>query len=100
MADTKVSALTGATPVVTDLVYFVDDPAGTPVSAQCALSALDTLFSATTKTLTNKTLTSPTLTSPTINTGFTFDGVTFTAATGADTNIVSGTAGTSGDLAQ
>lgn len=53
-----------------------------------------------TQTLTNKTLTSPTINTPTIGTNFTFDGVTLTGTTGADVTLVSGTAGTSGNLAQ
>lgn len=56
MADTKVSALSGITPVVADVIYVIDDFAGTPTSARCALSDVDTLLSATTKTLTNKTI--------------------------------------------
>jgi len=40
MADTKVSALSAFTPIVSDLLYGVDDPAGTPVSGKMAISDL------------------------------------------------------------
>lgn len=44
--------------------------------------------------------TSPTLTTPSIATNFTFDSVTVTGLTGADANIVTGTAGASGNCAE
>jgi len=44
MADTKVSALSSITPLLTDILYVVDDPGGTPVSAKMAISALQTLL--------------------------------------------------------
>jgi len=44
MADTKVSALTGFTPISTDLMYGVDDPGGTPVSGQHTYQVGATLF--------------------------------------------------------
>ena len=44
MADTKVSALSSITPLLTDVLYVVDDPGGTPVSAKMAISALQTLL--------------------------------------------------------
>lgn len=61
-----------------------------------------------TQTLTNKTLTSPTLTSPTINTSVALpadavDAITEIASalkSGADLTLVTGTAGTNGNLAQ
>jgi|SRR3990172_166024 len=60
MADAKITALTeNTTPIGTDLLAIVDDPAGTPVTQKVTLANIDTLLSATTKTLTNKTLTSP-----------------------------------------
>jgi hypothetical protein len=40
MANTKVSALGSVTPVGTDLLYVVDDPGGTPVSAKATISAV------------------------------------------------------------
>lgn len=43
--------------------------------------------------------TSPTLTTPTISTSFTFDSVTVTALSGSDTTIMTGTAGTNGNVA-
>jgi len=54
MADTKLSALTTITPVVADSFYILDATDGS--SKRVLLSALDTLLSATTKTLTNKTI--------------------------------------------
>ena len=45
-------------------------------------------------------LESATLISPTINTNFTFDGNTITGFTGSDVTVVTGTAGTSGNLAE
>lgn len=61
-----------------------------------------------TQTLTNKTLTSPTLTSPTINTSVALpadavDAITEIASalkSGADPTLITGTAGTNGNLAQ
>lgn len=47
MADTKLTALTAFTPIVTDLLYGVDNPAGTPVSGKMTISALWTLLLAT-----------------------------------------------------
>jgi len=44
MADRKDSALTSATPVITDAVRGLDDPAGTPISVTFLLSAIYTLF--------------------------------------------------------
>lgn len=44
-------------------------------------------------------LESATLISPTINTNFTFDGNTITGFTGSDVKVVTGTAGTSGNVA-
>lgn len=40
MADTKVSALTSATPVGTDLLYIVDDPGGTPSSKKVTVQSV------------------------------------------------------------
>src|SRR3990167_6020080 len=40
MSDTKVSALTIATPIGSDYSYFVDDPAGSPASRSMYLSEL------------------------------------------------------------
>lgn len=56
MADTKVTALGSVTPVLTDVIYIVDDPGGTPASGKTDLTAVQTLFNASTSTLTNKTL--------------------------------------------
>ena len=46
MADTKASALTPFTPVLSDILYAVDDPAGTPVSGTFTLQVLMDLFEA------------------------------------------------------
>lgn len=46
MADTKVSALSPITPALEDLVYLVDDPSGTPTSAQATLGDLQSLLMA------------------------------------------------------
>lgn len=40
MADAKVSALSSITPVDTDVLYVVDDPGGTPISAKATISAV------------------------------------------------------------
>lgn len=75
MADTKVTDLTPFTPILTDVVYGVDDPGGTPISGKFTLQNLLTLFAAniniteaqisdlgayitasSTNTLTNKTI--------------------------------------------
>jgi hypothetical protein len=45
MADTKTTGLTGLTaPALTDLLYAVDDPGGTPVSTKLEITALQTLL--------------------------------------------------------
>lgn len=46
------------TPTSDDLLYAVDDPAGTPASKKLVVDNLDTYLSASTKTLTNKTISS------------------------------------------
>jgi hypothetical protein len=99
---------------MSDLASIVDNADNTKV-AQFQASGITTATTRTftfpdasgtfvladaTQTLTNKTLTSPTINTPTIGTNFTFDGVTLTGTTGADVTLVSGTAGTSGNLAQ
>lgn len=48
MADTKVTALTAATPLGTDLLYLVDDPGGTPSSKKATVA--DVLALATMET--------------------------------------------------
>lgn len=40
MADTKVEGLAAATPVGTDLVYIVDDPAGVPAGKKATVQAV------------------------------------------------------------
>jgi hypothetical protein len=80
---TKIVALSaGSITTATTRTFTFPDATGTFVLAD------------NTATLTNKTLTSPA-----INTGFTFDGTTVTALSGADTTVVTGTAGTSGNAA-
>ena len=46
MADTKVTGLSAITPVLTDVVYVVDDPCGTPVSAKVTMQVVMDLFEA------------------------------------------------------
>ena len=46
MADTKVSALSAFTPILTDITYGVDDPGGTPISGKHTYQALMDLFEA------------------------------------------------------
>lgn len=85
MADTKVSDLSGITPSLADLVYLVDDPTGTPASAQANLQAVMDLFEAN-------------FVAP----ADFIDAITEIAAgikSGADGTLITGTAGTSGDLA-
>jgi len=80
---TKIVALSaGSLTTATTRTFTFPDATGTFVLAD------------NTATLTNKTLTSPA-----ILTGFTFDGTTVTALSGADTTVVTGTAGTSGNAA-
>lgn len=51
MADTKVSALSTATPVGTDVIYLVDDPGGTPLSKKATVqSVVDLVATASTTT--------------------------------------------------
>ena len=57
------------TPATADLLAIIDDASGTPTSKKVTLANIDTLLSATTKTLTHKTLTTPTITNPTVTTG-------------------------------
>lgn len=45
MADTKTTDLTLFTPIRTDLLYGVDDPAGTPVSGKITFASIFSLFS-------------------------------------------------------
>ena len=91
-----------------DTTKIVDNADATKIVALSAGS----LTTATTRTFTfpdatgtfvladnTATLTNKTLTSPAIVTGFTFDGTTVTALSGADTTVVTGTAGTSGNVA-
>jgi len=40
MADSKLSALTAATPIVTDEVYLLDDPGGTPLSKKATVQGI------------------------------------------------------------
>ena len=40
MADTKVSALTAAIPIRTDVAYLVDDPGGTPLSKKATVASI------------------------------------------------------------
>lgn len=86
MADTALSALATFTPILTDRVYGVDDPAGSPISGGVTFAAARTLIEANLQT-------------PVIATSVTFDGVTVTGLSGSDTTILTGTAGTAGDLA-
>lgn len=80
MADTKATALSAFTPVLTDLLYGVDDPGGTPASGKLTLTSVATLFDAATSTLTNKTITAPVL-SGTVTGTYTLGGTpTFPAA--------------------
>lgn len=46
MADTKLSALSPFTPVLTDLLYSVDDPSGTPIEGQITLTNVRDLLQA------------------------------------------------------
>tara|TARA_R110000782_G_scaffold55619_1_gene117045 strand:- start:125 stop:697 length:573 start_codon:yes stop_codon:yes gene_type:complete len=56
------------TPVSTDVLPIVDDPAVTPVTKKVTVSNLLAVYDSQTATLTNKTLTSPTLTTPALGT--------------------------------
>lgn len=44
MADTKLTALTGFTPVASDIIYGVDDPGGTPASGKVTFTQVATLM--------------------------------------------------------
>ena len=46
MADTKTTALDAFTPILTDILYGVDDPGGTPVGKKLTITALRTLVEA------------------------------------------------------
>ena len=110
--DTLDNLLSGSTTLqgakLDDTTQIVDNADATKIVALSAGS----LTTATTRTFTfpdatgtfvladnTATLTNKTLTSPAILTGFTFDGTTVTALSGADTTVVTGTAGTSGNVA-
>ena len=110
--DTLDNLLSGSTTLqgakLDDTTKIVDNADATKIVALSAGS----LTTATTRTFTfpdatgtfvladnTATLTNKTLTSPAITTGFTFDGTTVTALSGADTTVVTGTAGTSGNAA-
>ena len=56
------------TPVSTDVLPIVDDPAVTPVTKKVTVSNLLAVYDSQTATLTNKTLTSPTLVTPALGT--------------------------------
>jgi len=71
MVDTKTTALGAITPIGTDLLYAVDDPGGTPISAKCTVDDVLAVGDTRTATLTNKTLTTPI-----INHGVTTDATT------------------------
>ena len=89
MADAKITELTeNTTPLTTDLLPMVDDPAGSPVTQKMTIASLDTTLSATTKTLTNKTLTSP-LFQGTID-GWTSANETWTYASASTITVPSG----------
>mgnify|MGYP001048891813 CR=1 FL=1 len=67
----KTTQLTELTsPATTDLLAIIDDASGTPTTKKVTLASIDTLLSATTKTLTNKTLTSPVLNTKVSGTAF------------------------------
>jgi len=59
MVDTKTTALGAITPIGTDLLYAVDDPGGTPISAKCTVDDVLAVGDTRTATMTNKTLTNP-----------------------------------------
>lgn len=44
MADSKLTALTGFTPISTDIIYGVDDPGGTPASGKVTFAQVATLM--------------------------------------------------------
>ena len=46
MANTKLTALSLFTPILTDVIYGVDDPGGTPISGKLTLTSLQTLLMA------------------------------------------------------
>ena len=54
MADSKTTALTPFTPVLSDMIYGVDDPGGTPIAGSALFSDVRTLF-ATQETFDNTT---------------------------------------------
>jgi hypothetical protein len=53
-------------PLTTDIFYTVRDPLGSPLDRKVQIASLDTVLSATTKTLTNKTLTAPAISNLTL----------------------------------
>lgn len=84
MADTKATGLSPFTPVLTDIVYGVDDPGGTPVSGKVTLQAVMDLFEA------NFQAPSDFIDS--------IGEIDATLRSGSDGTLITGTAGTSGDL--
>lgn len=81
MADLKITELPeDSSPTITDIIATVEDPGGTPVTKKVTLTNIDTLLSATVKTLTNKTLTTPIISN-------------ITAASATDMELNSGSSG-------
>jgi coenzyme F420-reducing hydrogenase delta subunit len=102
MADQKLTALTETTSIDgTELLYVVEDPSGTPLSRKVTIDNVSTFFDALTQTLTNKTIDAAnntlSLTTDSV------DAITEIAAalkSGSDVTLITGTAGTNGNLAQ
>lgn len=108
MADTKVSALTttNTDPQTGDLLYIVDDPGGAPQSEKIALSTLRDAFedggALELVAISATNLTAGTIPAARIGAD-TIDAITEIAAalkSGLDLTLITGTAGTSGDLSQ
>lgn len=102
MANTKLSSLDSVTPSTSSIIYVVDSGASKQATVANLISGANIVTTTNTVTLTNKTLTSPTINSPALGAD-SVDTITEIASalkSGSDSTLVTGTAGTSGDLSQ
>lgn len=66
--DAKITQLSDGTPVISDIIPYVSDPGGTPITKKSTLQHVADIFATLSQVLTNKTFTSPTINTPIITT--------------------------------